>query len=143
MGLTSEVNCPIRVLFRKAFGSQEGIPREPSPGEIRLMTYAALIAGATGTFAFAKEDADVGPPAVYNYVHVGTAQPRSASLWSEARRLALEVRCSRRLGVAPRISRHSDHSLCSSWRNAGSRCHVPAKKTGRSFPASSLGGGGH
>ena len=75
----------------QAFGSQEGIQREPSPGETRLMTYSALIAGATGTFAFTKEDADVGPPAVFNYVHVGTAQPRSSSLWSEARRLALEV----------------------------------------------------
>ena len=38
-----------------------------------------------------KEDADVGPPAVFNSVHVDTAQPRSSSLWSEARRLALKV----------------------------------------------------
>ena len=75
----------------QAFGSQEGFPREPSPGETRLMTYTALIAGATGTFAFTREDADAAPPVVYNYVHVGTAQPRSSSLWSEVRRLALEV----------------------------------------------------
>ena len=75
----------------QAFGSQEGIQREPSPGEVRAMVYSALLAGATGNFFFTREDADAGPPVVHDYLHVGTAQPRSSSLWSEARRLALEV----------------------------------------------------
>ena len=73
----------------QAFGSQERFQREPSTGELRAMVYAATIAGATGNFFFTREDADAGPAAMVG--HVGTAQPRSSSMWSEARRLSLEV----------------------------------------------------
>ena len=76
---------------RQAYGSQEGYQREPSTGEVRAMVYSSIIAGATGIFYFTREDADWTPPVVKNYLHVGTAQPRSSVMWSEARRLALEV----------------------------------------------------
>eukprot|EP01052_Picozoa_sp_SAG31_P044709 SAG31_NODE_7894_length_1572_cov_0.756280_2_plen_321_part_01 len=75
----------------QAFGNQEGIQREPSVGELRAFVYTAVIAGATGMFFFAKEDNDKTPPVVHSYVHVGSAQPRSAYMWSEARRLAFEL----------------------------------------------------
>ena len=75
----------------QAFGNQEGIQREPSVGEVRAMVYTAIVAGATGIFYFAKEDTDATPPAVFNYVHVGSAQPRSSYMWSEARRIAFEL----------------------------------------------------
>ena len=46
----------------QAFGSQERFQREPSTGELRTMTYSALLAGATGNFFFTREDADPAPP---------------------------------------------------------------------------------
>ena len=75
----------------QAYGSQEGYQREPSAGEARVMVYAALLAGATGSFAFTREDADKTPPVVDRYLHVGTAQPRASPMWSAFRTLALEV----------------------------------------------------
>ena len=60
-------------------------------GELRAMVYTAVVAGATGIFYFAKEDSDASPPVVLEYVHVGSAQPRSSYMWSEARRLAFEL----------------------------------------------------
>ena len=75
----------------QAFGSQEAYQREPSVGEARIMVYSALLAGATGTFAFTREDSDRTPPVVDAYLHVGTSQPRSSFMWSEFRRLAIET----------------------------------------------------
>lgn len=75
----------------QAYGSQEGYQREPSAGEARVMVYAALLAGATGTFAFTREDSDRTPPVVDRYLHVGTAQPRASPMWTAFRTLALEV----------------------------------------------------
>ena len=49
------------------------------------MVYTSVIAGATGIYYFAREDADATPPVVHGYVHVGSAQPRSSYMWSEAR----------------------------------------------------------
>ena len=60
-------------------------------GEERAMVYTSIIAGATGIFYFAKEDSDVTPPVVISYGHVGSAQPRSSYMWSEARRIAFEL----------------------------------------------------
>ena len=50
-----------------------------------------MIAGATGTYFFTREDVDQTPPVTHEYLHVGSAQPRSAYMWSEARRLAFEL----------------------------------------------------
>ena len=49
------------------------------------MVYTSVIAGATGIYYFAREDADATPPVVHGYGHVGSAQPRSSYMWSEAR----------------------------------------------------------
>ena len=62
----------------QAFGNQEGVQREPSRGEARVMSYTSIIAGATGLYFFTKEDTDKTPPVVLDYVHVGSAQPRSS-----------------------------------------------------------------
>ena len=75
----------------QAFGNQEGVQREPSRGEARVMSYTSIIAGATGLYFFTKEDTDKTPPVVLDYVHVGSAQPRSSYMWGENRRLALEI----------------------------------------------------
>jgi len=61
----------------QAFGGGEGWPREPSRQEERLMTYLALIHGARGVQYFIRR-----PPAV---------NPNSPDLWSECRRLMLEL----------------------------------------------------
>ncbi|MCC6442848.1 MAG: hypothetical protein IT210_05250 [Armatimonadetes bacterium] len=60
----------------QAFGGGEWWAREPSAREERVMTYLALIHGATGIQYFVRR-APVG-------------NPISPSLWSECRRLALE-----------------------------------------------------
>ena len=52
-------------LFPQAFGNQEGIQREPSPGEERAMVYTAVIAGATGIIYFTREDSDATPPVAH------------------------------------------------------------------------------
>ena len=61
----------------QAFGGGEGWKREPSRQEERVMTYLALIHGATGIQYFIRR-----PPAV---------NPTSPDLWSECRRLMLEL----------------------------------------------------
>jgi hypothetical protein len=61
----------------QAFGGGERWRREPSAREERAMTYLALVHGATGLQYFIRR-APVGNPV-------------SPSLWSECRRLALEV----------------------------------------------------
>lgn len=64
-------------LVPQAFGGGEGWPREPSAHEERVMTYLGLIHGARGIQPFIRR-APIG-------------NPTSPSLWSECRRLALEV----------------------------------------------------
>jgi len=61
----------------QAFGGGEGWKREPSRQEERVMTYLALIRGATGIQYFIRR-----PPAT---------NPTSPDLWSECRRLMLEL----------------------------------------------------
>jgi hypothetical protein len=61
----------------QAFGGGEGWKREPSRQEERVMTYLALIHGATGIQYFIRR-----PPAV---------NPNSPDLWSECRRLMFEL----------------------------------------------------
>lgn len=61
----------------QAFGGGEAWPREPSRQEERLMTYLALIHGARGVQYFIRR-----PPAV---------NPNCPDLWSECRRLMLEL----------------------------------------------------
>ncbi len=61
----------------QAFGGGEGWAREPSRQEERVMTYLALIHGARGVQYFIRR-----PPVV---------NPTSPDLWSECRRLMLEL----------------------------------------------------
>ena len=61
----------------QAFGGGEWWKREPSRQEERVMTYLALIHGATGIQYFIRR-----PPAV---------NPNSPDLWSECRRLMFEL----------------------------------------------------
>jgi len=61
----------------QAFGGGEWWTREPTAREQRVMTYLALIHGATGIQYFIRR-----PP---------VGNPTSPSLWSECRRLALEA----------------------------------------------------
>ena len=61
----------------QAFGGGEGWRREPSRQEERVMTYLALIHGAKGLQPFIRR-----PP---------IGNPTSPDLWSECRRLALEI----------------------------------------------------
>ncbi|HJN15437.1 MAG TPA: LamG-like jellyroll fold domain-containing protein [Armatimonadota bacterium] len=61
----------------QAFGGGEGTPREPSAGEERVMTYLALLNGATGVQYFVRR-APLG-------------NPKSPIVWSECRTMAMEV----------------------------------------------------
>ena len=44
-------------LVPQAFGGGEQYPREPTPGELRAMTYLGWIGGATGLLYFKHDDA--------------------------------------------------------------------------------------
>ncbi len=60
----------------QAFGGQEMWPREPTPKEIRTMTYLGLIEGIQG---------------VQYYIHPGlNLNPQSVATWSECRNMAAE-----------------------------------------------------
>jgi hypothetical protein len=69
-------------MWIQAFGAIEWWSREPTPAEVREMTYLSFIHGARGVLYF-----------VY--------RPRSPQLWAECRRLAMEVR----QDVAPILGR--------------------------------------
>ena len=75
--LNRAVDCGMPLwIVPQAFGGGEGWKREPSAQEERVMTYLALIHGATGIQYFVRR-APIG-------------NPIAPSLWSECRRLALE-----------------------------------------------------
>ncbi len=60
----------------QAFGGQEMWPREPTPKEIRVMTYLGLIEGIQG---------------VQYFIHPGlNLNPQSVAAWSECRNMAAE-----------------------------------------------------
>jgi hypothetical protein len=61
----------------QAFGGGEGTPREPTAGEIRVLTYLPLLEGARGVQYFVRR-----PP---------LGNPKSPITWSECRTLAMEI----------------------------------------------------
>ena len=64
-------------LVPQAFGGQEMWPREPTPKEIRVMTYLGLVEGVQG---------------IQYYVHrAANLNPQSVAAWSECRNIATEI----------------------------------------------------
>lgn len=61
----------------QAFGGNENWKREPTPGELRVMTYLALINGARGIQYFIREGLN--------------GFPKSTETWNEAGKIALET----------------------------------------------------
>jgi len=61
----------------QAFGGSEWWSREPDPGELRAMTYLALVRGATGIQYFVRK--------------APNGFPKSLVTWSECGKMALEV----------------------------------------------------
>lgn len=108
----------------QAFGGGEGWRREPSAAEERVMTYLALIHGATGIQYFVRR-APVG-------------NPISPSLWSECRRLALEGQelAPALLSSEPRPAvRCSDASVhVAAWRHEGAITVLAANTENRPVP---------
>lgn len=90
----------------QAFGGGERYPREPTPGELRAMTYLSWIAGSTGTLYFQHTDAPFN-----------LRLPASPVLYSETVKLAAEASeigpaiAARSVGPAVRVLQHQLRQL--------------------------------
>ncbi len=83
----------------QAFGGQEMWPREPTPKEIRTMTYLGLIEGIQG---------------VQYFIHPGlNLNPQSVAAWSECRNMAAEFN-----QMTPFILDYSNVKMLSTSNNA-------------------------
>ena len=108
----------------QAFGGGEWWQREPSFREERVMTYLALIHGATGIQYFIRR-APIG-------------NPISPSLWSECRRLSLEAAeltpWLLSTEVKPRVASDSGAVHVAAWRHRGDILILAANTENRPKP---------
>ncbi len=108
-------------LVPQAFGGQEMWPREPTPGEIRVMTYLGLVEGVEG---------------IQYFIHTASnLNPQSVAAWSVCRDMAAETNQMTPFLLSPDESKwretDQDSILAKSFFYKGDELIIAVNKTNR------------